>query len=119
MGAGATSDALKRADAGELIGVVAIGEPRVDMGDALRTTAVQRRVEVGVEHAGAAAELQLQAPSFADLQRGSAEPLHEFAGGEPKDVASDLGGGGQRGLRLRRWCRTAGATGKDQDKSEG
>ena len=64
------------------------------MGDAQRSAG--RRIEIGVEHAAAAAKLQLETGPFANLKRGASEMADEVGGGEadelPGTVLSDYGG---------------------------
>src|SRR5688572_9424460 len=89
------------------------------MGDALDPGALDRAVEIGVEHAAAAAELQLEADALADLERGRAELLDEFRGGEAKQAGRDLGhrrlDDRAFGRKLR---RAGGAGGQQQGRGE-
>ena len=82
--------------------------PRIDVGDPVRRLA--GRIQISVENALAVAELELQAFAFADLQRGSPEPLHQLGRGQPDDRAAQL-----RGLRRLDWylrrLRSGGAGG--------
>ena len=87
MGERSTSEPAERPDAGQLIGVRARLNPRVDMGDAL--SARPLRVKVSVENAAPAAPLQLQARAFANLQRRLAEPLDQLGRGCADQVAVD------------------------------
>ena len=82
MGERPTSEPAERPDAGQLIGIRARLNPRVDMGDAL--SARPLRVKVSVENAAPAAPLQLQARAFANLQRRLAEQLDQL-----RDVYAD------------------------------
>ena len=84
------------------------------MRDPLGSRGVARRVEVGIEDAPRAAELELEAAALADLQRGGAEPLHKIGSGQSNELAALLWRGRHghalRQLRLRRrWSgRAAG-----------
>src|SRR5688572_17523417 len=74
------------------------------MRDTLEPLAAGGPVEIGIEDAGGASKLQLEALSFADLQRRVAEPLDELGGGQANEVAALLRNGRQRARRrgLRR-----------------
>ena len=114
MGDGAASGSLKRADAGGAVGVAAGDQAGLDVGDALDSLTACWRIKIGIKHAGAPAELKLEADAFTDLQRRLAETLDELAGGEAEDVATDL-----RRLRcgrLRLWGRSLGAGGAASDQ---
>ena len=68
----------ERGDAGGAIDVAAVGEAGVDMGDD-RLGARARRIEIGVEHADRAEELELARRAFADVEIGIAEQGDEGA----------------------------------------
>ena len=87
MGERSTSEPAERPDAGQLIGVRARLNPRIDMGDALPRRPL--RVKVSVENAAPAAPLQLQARAFANLERRLAEQLDQLRGGCADQVAVD------------------------------
>ena len=53
-------------------------------------SAGRRGIEVCVKDAAAAAELQLQALAFPNLERGIAEALDEIVRGQAKEVAADV-----------------------------
>jgi hypothetical protein len=77
----------------------------------------RRRIQIRIEHAGPAAELELEARAFAYLERGMAEMANELVGGESDEVSRLRGYGlGRRRLldRLRLLLRTRSAGGKRQ-----
>ena len=88
-------------DAGRLIGVGACGKARVHVGHSKDPSIL--RVKEGVEHALAAPELELEAGSFAHLQRGATEVTNELVCGKANQLAR-LGRGLDRGRR-RLGCR--------------
>ena len=49
------------------------------------------RIEIRIEHAAPAAELELKATPLPDLERGLAEMAHQFIGSEAAELASHLG----------------------------
>ena len=77
---------FERCDAGRLIGVSAVSTARVDVRHSKRASAL--RVEIGVEHAIAAAELELEARALADLQRGRSKMANELVRSETHDFAA-------------------------------
>ena len=77
---------FERGDAGRLIDVSPVQAARVDMRHAERPSAL--RIKIGVEHAAASAELQLEARSLADLQRWHSEMTDELVRGEAAKLAS-------------------------------
>ena len=77
---------FERCDAGRLIGVCAVWPARVNVRDPERASAL--RVEIGVEHAIAAAKLELEARALADLQRGRSKMANELVRGETHDFAA-------------------------------
>ena len=110
---------FERGNAGRLIGIGAGRGARIDIGHAKRS--VLPRVEIGVEDAVAAAELQLDAVAFLNLKRRATEMPDQILGGEAgqaRDLALrlELGDGG-RGL-LDRLLRAGGAGGEQEDRSE-
>ena len=78
MGARVSSAIRSDGDAGRLIDIAARRRARVDMGDASAPLPLDG-IEIGVEHAAAAAELELEAGAFADLQRRVAEMADQLA----------------------------------------
>ena len=70
------------------------------MGDAQRSAG--GGIEIGVEHAAAAAELQLEARALVDLQNGTSEMADEVGGGKTDELASTplRSCGGLGGLRF-------------------
>ena len=77
---------FERCDAGRLIGVCAVWPASVDVRYPERASAL--RVEIGVEHAIAAAELELETRALADLQRGRSKMANEFVRGKTHDFAA-------------------------------
>ena len=119
MGAGAASGALKQSDAAGLIGIGARPQPGVDMGHAFRPAALHRRIEVGVEDAAAAAELQLEAGAFPNVKCRDAEPLNQLAGGEADQIAAHMGALlGRRRIGHRHLLWTSGAGGEKKGRDE-
>ena len=82
-----------------MIEVRAVGASRVDVRHPKRSAAL--RIEIGIKHTGAAAELELEAASFADLERRFPEMAHQFVGRETVELAPDLGRGRWRRCGLR------------------
>src|SRR6185369_11302348 len=106
---------LERGDTGGLIGGNAGWQAGVDIGHALNTPGV-RRIEIRIENAAAAAELEFEAGAFPDLQCGIAEVADELGRGEAEDAAAALRArrlGNRRRGRLGRY-RTDGAGGEEQ-----
>ena len=66
-------------------GVIARRQARVDVGHPLPARAL--RIEVSVEHAAAAPELELEAGAVADLERRLTEQLDQLARGRTNEVA--------------------------------
>ena len=56
------------------------------MGDAKRSAG--RRIEIGIKHAAAAADLQREARPLVDLQRGTSEMTDKIRGGKADELAS-------------------------------
>ena len=77
---------FERGYAGRLIGVCAVWPARVDVRDSEHASAL--RVEIGVEHAIAAAELEFETRALADLQRGRSKMADEFVRSETHDFAA-------------------------------
>ena len=73
-------------DAGRLISVCAVWPARVNMRDPEGASAL--RVEIGVEHAIAAAKLELETRALADLQRRRSKMADEFVRSETHDFAA-------------------------------
>src|SRR5687767_4898172 len=96
------------------------------MRDALDAAAARRRIEIGVEDAAWAAELELQAAALADLERRRPEPLDQIGRGQADQLAAQLGRWTdchrlRQGLRLLRSGRAPGneQAGEDQDTAHG
>ena len=86
------------------------------MGYPLGQRGARRRVEVGVEHAVPAAELELQPDALTDLQRGGAEPLRKIARGKADQPPLRLRAQSDRrrpGQGLRIGGRNAAGKGED------
>jgi hypothetical protein len=115
MGDGEASGALKGGDAARLIGVRAGAQARVDVGDSRGAPSLRGRIEIGVEHAGLAPELELEPDAFANLKGRRSEALDELACGHAEQAAAQLLGRRRR-ARSRRCglLRTAGAGGQEQ-----
>lgn len=109
---------FEREDAGRLIRIDPGQCAGVDMGHPKLPAA--RRIEIGVENAGPAAELELEARPLADLERRMAEMTDKLVGGETDEAARLWRYRfGRRKLldRLRRLLRTGRASGKRQSES--
>jgi epoxyqueuosine reductase len=78
--------------------VAAVGEPSIDIGDD-GLAATPRGIEIGIEHAGGAAELELPSRPFANVELGPSELPLEDAGGAPDHIleTNDGADGGRRG----------------------
>src|SRR5262249_49341010 len=109
---------FERGDARRLIDVGARRVPGIDMRNPKH--AVLAGIEIGVEHAVAAAELKLEARSLLHLQGWPARMAGEVARGPPRQLGN---------LRLHRhglrrflwnwsWLGPRGAAGKDQGGGE-
>ena len=89
------------------------------MGHALGPAALDRGIEIGIQHAIACAKLKLQAGPFPDLQHGHSEPLDQLARGQADERAPRLrhsGNGGWPGLLgPRRACAQEQSGREDQD----
>ena len=106
---------FERSDAGGLIGIVARDGAGIDM---RHSKDAVLRVEIGVEHALAAAELELEASALVDLESRRSEMTDQLLrahAGETSRLARLRNGLG--GLFDRR-LRTRGAAGEDQGRSE-
>src|SRR5438132_2657992 len=107
---------LERRGAGRLLGSGGARRAGLHIGHAQRTRAVSRRVEVGIEHAPARAELQLEAVAFTHLQLRIAEIADQLLRGETEQPPRlRLCRRGLRSLRLDlRLLRSGGAGGKNE-----
>ena len=103
-------------DAARLVDSRAGAQAGVDVGYPLGQRGARRRVEVGVEHAVPAAELELQPDALTDLQRGGAEPLRKIARGKADQPPLRLRAQSDRrrhGQGLRIGGRNAAGKGED------
>lgn len=116
MGAG-SARIFERQDAGRLISVRTRLGARIDVGDP--ECAVLRGIEVRVEHADLAAELQLEAGTFANLKRWASEMRDQLRRSKSDQLAR--GRPCHRGrlgdFRLRRGARSEAGR-KQQRKDE-
>ena len=71
---------LDRGDAVLLVDWTALEIARVDMSDTGDAGAARIRIQIGVEHAAGACELQFGAVAFANLQPGLTEVLAKLIG---------------------------------------
>ncbi len=83
------------------------------MDDSLGARALNRRVEIGVEHAGLAAELEFEAGTLSNLESRRAKALHELTRGHSKKAAAHLRHRPDRAWR-RRLLRIGGTGGQEQ-----
>lgn len=111
MGAG-SAGILERGNAGRLIGIDAGFRPGVHVSDPER--AVGRRIEIGVEHTGLAAELQLQARTLAHLKSGAPEMAHKIRCGQTDELARGRSRHRSWLGDLRLSLRAAGKTGGEE-----
>ena len=119
MGAGGASGRLDRRDAERLIHVSKRPGAGVDIGDPVRRIAA--RIEIGVEHALTAAELQLEAVALADLECRIAEMADKLLRSEPEKLARLRRSGRLGELLLDRFrlnLRAGRAGSKEQGRGE-
>ena len=104
-------------DAARLIGVRAGRRTRVDVRDSIDAAGIG--VEIGVEHAGTTAVLDLDAIAFAHLERRAPEMIREVGraeADEPSRLARHRDG--RSGFLGGRLLRPGGAAGEQQGGGE-
>ena len=104
-------------NAARLINIGAGRAPRVDV--RYGVGAVLARIQIGIENAGAAAELELEAAAFANLERRATEVADKFLRSEacnPPDAPIDRNR--LRHLLYRLLFRPRGAAGKKEGGGE-
>ena len=108
---------FERGDAGRLIGIGAVGRACIDMRHAHHPSTTLR-IEIGIQHTLAAAELELEARPLADLQRRAAEPADEVLRREADQLISLEARRFDGPLRRRRGLRPRGTGGDREGEAE-